>query len=89
MTTKQFTLFFVIIIIVSFVYIYDTTSAIASRSKCADYAMNLVVESFPNSFENTGDLFPPNRLKAEASQDALANYNLFYNFCMDKRGVAR
>jgi len=51
--------------------------------------MNLTVQSFPDSFEETGDAFPPKRLKAEASQDAQANYNLFFGYCMDRRGVAR
>lgn len=88
MNTKQFVLILVVLSVIGIVYVYDATSAIASRSKCADYAMNLTVQSFPDSFEGTGDSFPPKKLRAEASQDAQANYELFYNFCMDKRGVA-
>lgn len=88
MTTKQFISISVLLVVIAIVYVYDTTSAITSRSKCADYAMNLTVQSFPDSFEDTGDAFPPKRLKAEVSQDAQANYDLFYNFCMNKRGVA-
>lgn len=77
-----------LLVVVAVVNVYDTTAAITSRGKCADYAMNLTVQSFPDSFEETGDTFPPKRLKAESSQDAQANYGLFYNFCMNKRGVA-
>lgn len=88
MTSKQFVVLSSILVIVALVYIYDTATAITSRSKCADYAMNLTVQSFPESFEDTGDAFPPKRLKAEASQDAQANYELFYNFCTNKRGIS-
>lgn len=88
MNTKQFASILVLLVVVTVVYVYDTTAAITSRSKCADYAMNLTVQSFPDSFEDTGDTFPPKKLKAEASQDANANYDIFYNFCMNKRGVA-
>lgn len=88
MNTKQFISILGILSLVAIVYIYDTTSTLISRGKCADYAMNLAVQSFPDSFEDTGDTFPPKHLKAESSQDAQANYNLFYNFCMNKRGVA-
>lgn len=89
MTTKQFAAILVILSVIGVVYVYDTTATITSRTKCADYAMNLVVQSFPDSFEETGDAFPPKRLKAEASQDAQSNYDLFFGYCMDKRGVAR
>lgn len=88
MTTKQFASTLTLLAVVAVVYVYDVTSAITSRSKCADYAMNLTVQSFQDSFEDTGDAFPPKKLKAEVSQDARANYDLFYNFCMNKRGVA-
>ena len=89
MTKKQFISIFSILVIVSIVYIYNTTVAISSRSKCADYAMNLVTQSLPDSFVETRETFPPKRLKAEASQDAKANYNFFYDFCMNKKGVSR
>lgn len=89
MTTKQFVSILAVLVIVAVVYVYDTTATITSRSKCADYAMNLTVQSFPDSFEEAGDAFPPKRLKAEVSQDAQANYNLFFGYCMDRRGVAR
>jgi hypothetical protein len=79
----------VLLVVIAVVYVYDIAAAITSRSKCADYAMNLTVQSFPESFEETGDAFPPKRLKAEVSQDAQANYNLFFGYCMDRRGVAR
>lgn len=88
MNTKQFVSILLLLMAVAIVYVYDTVAAITSRSKCADYAMNLTVQSFPDAFEDTGDVFPPKHLKAEASQDAQANYGLFYNFCMNKRGVA-
>jgi len=88
MNTKQFLSILALLVVVAAAYVYDTTVAITSRSKCADHAMNLTVQSFPAAFEDTGDTFPPKRLKAEASQDANANYDLFYNFCMNKRGVA-
>lgn len=89
MNTKQFLSILAILVVVAVVYVYDTTAAITSRSKCADYAMNLTAQSFPDSFEDTGDSFPPKRLKADASQDAQANYDLFFSYCMDRRGVAR
>jgi len=89
MNTKQFASILALFVVVAVVYVYDTTATITSRSKCADYAMNLTVQSFPGSFEETGDTFPPKRLKAEASQDAQANYDLFFGYCMDRRGVAR
>ena len=89
MNTKQFVSIVVLLVVVAIVYVYDTTVAITSRSKCADYAMNLTVQSFPAAFEDTGDAFPPKRLKSEASQDAQANYDLFFSYCMDQRGVAR
>lgn len=87
MTIKQFISIFAIILLVAIVYVYDTTASITSRSKCADYAMSSVVLSFPDSFEKTGESLPSKRLKAEVSQDAQANYDLFYSFCMNKRGV--
>lgn len=89
MNTKHFVSILVLLTVIIIVYVYDTTAAITSRGKCADYAMNLTVQSFPDSFEEAGDTFPPKRLKAEASQDAQANYNLFFGYCMDRRGVAR
>lgn len=88
MNTKQFVSILAFLLVVAAVYVYDTTAAIASRSKCADYAMNLTVQSFSDAFEATGKTFPPKLLKAEASQGAQVNYELFYNFCMNKRGVA-
>lgn len=88
MNKKQSTTITALLVIVSTLYIYDTVAAITSRSKCADYAMNLTVQSFPDSFVPTGDTFPPNKLKPESAQAAQANYDLFYNFCMNKRGVA-
>jgi len=87
MNIKQFIIIVVLLVLVSAIYIYDTTSAISSRSKCSDYAMNLVVQSFPDSFEVTGETFPPKKLKAESSQLAESSYNLFYNFCVNKRGT--
>lgn len=89
MNTKLFVPILVLLVVVAAVYVYDTAAAITSRSTCADYAVNLTVQSFPDSFEETRDAFPPKRLKAEASQDAQANYNLFFGYCMDRRGVAR
>lgn len=59
----------------------------SARRACADYAMNITVQSFPGSFEETGDEFPPYRLKSEAAVEASANYELFYNFCTNKRGI--
>lgn len=88
MTTKRFITIIFILASVSIIYIYDTTAAITSSSKCADYAMNLTVQSFPDSFIKTGNTFPSNSLKPESAQAAQANYELFYGFCMNKRGVA-
>lgn len=88
MNTKQFIPILILLLVIAVTYVYDTATNITSRSKCADYAMNLIIQSFSDSFEDTGDSFPPKKLKAEASQDAQANYDLFYNFCMNKRGVA-
>lgn len=88
MSTKQFISILALLVVVTVVYVYDTTAAITSRSKCAEYAMNLTVKSFPDYFEATGDKFPPRLLKTEASQGAQVNYELFYKFCMNKRGVA-
>lgn len=89
MNTKQFVSILAFLVVVAATYVYDTAAAITSRSKCAEYAMNLTVQSFPAAFEDTGDAFPPKRLKAEASQDVQANYDLFFSYCMDQRGVAR
>lgn len=88
MRTKQFISILVLLVAVAVLYVYDNTAAITSRSKCADYAMSLAVQSFPDAFEATGETFPPKLLKAEASQGAQANYELFYDFCLNKRGVA-
>lgn len=87
MNTKQFLSILALLVVVAAAYVYDTTVAITSRSKCADYAMNLTVQSFPAAFEDTGYTFPPKRLKADASQDAQANYDLFFSYCMDQRGL--
>ena len=50
--------------------------------------MPIVGASFPDAFIETGDEFPPKRIKAEYSQDFKANYDIFFNFCMDHFEVA-
>jgi hypothetical protein len=88
MTKKQFLSLLAPILVVTLLYVYGTVTAISSRGKCADYAMNLTVQSFPDSFIKTRDEFPPTKLKAEFAESAKANYELFYNFCVNKRGIA-
>ncbi len=88
MTKKQFISIFSLLTIVSIISIYfGFIEPSVSRQKCSDYAMRLSIQSFPDSFEDTGEQFPPKKLIAESSQDARANYDFFYNFCVNKRGV--
>jgi len=83
MNTKQFIALFVLILIISGTYAYDVMASRQARRNCAKYAMPIVIRSFGDSLVETKEEFPPKRLKAESSQAAKANYDFFYNFCMD------
>jgi hypothetical protein len=83
MTTKQFIAIFAFIIILSGTYMYDNMSSRKARNRCANYAMPIVLRTFEGSMVETGDEFPPKRLSADASIAAKANYDFFFDFCMD------
>ncbi|MFA6177495.1 MAG: hypothetical protein WC694_01210 [Candidatus Paceibacterota bacterium] len=83
MTKKQFIVLIVAILLIPIMYLYNVRSVSAARKRCAEYAMPLVGASFPDAFAESGYNFPPKRIKAEYSQDFKANYDIFFNFCMD------
>lgn len=83
MNTKQFTLFVGLIIMIFGSVTYDTVTTRASREHCATYAMPVTLRSFEDSMIGTGEEFPPKRLSPDMSVAAKANYDFFYDFCMD------
>lgn len=89
MSKKQFIASFVLLSLVSVLYIFNTIDAMTSRGTCGKYAMTRTIDSFSSSIESKDGSFSSRILEASASQDAKANYDFFYNFCMDERGVSR
>jgi hypothetical protein len=89
MSKKQFIASFVLLSIVSILYVYNEVAAISSRGECGKYAMTRTIDSFSNSMESKDGSFSSRRLEASVSQDAKANYDFFYDFCLDQRGIYR
>lgn len=83
MTTKQFSVLIALLVIISSSFAYDSAASRSARERCATYAMPVTLRSFEDSMIETGEEFPPKRLAPEMSVAAKANYDFFYDFCMD------
>ena len=86
MSRKQFIILLTIASVLSIVYLYDTIDPILSRSKCADYAMVTVVGALGDNFALPNEKATRQIINPEAAQQAKATYDLYYDFCINKRG---
>jgi len=83
MNTKQFATLIALIVIIFGSVAYDTMATRVARENCATYAMPVTLRSFEDSMIETGEEFPPKRLAPDMSVAAKANFDFFYDFCMD------
>jgi hypothetical protein len=86
MTAKQFIAIFSVLIITSVVYIYDTAGKNVSHTRCADYAMGLTYDAFPDAITEGARPWPSFRPGNDSVVQAKTTYDFFYNFCLNKRG---
>lgn len=82
MNKKQFIALIFTILVIPVVSLIDVSRTRAARNRCGDYAMSTAGQSFPDAFLETGDQFPPKKLKPEMAQNFKTTYDFFYDFCM-------